>query len=47
MFTTIGLINEMGTTNWAYVAISAFIGVSAFIHALITMIQHDEELDNE
>jgi len=47
LFAAIGFINEMGTTNWTYVAISVFIGVSAFIHALITMIQHDKELDNE
>ena len=47
MLATIGFINEMGNANWAYVALSAFIGVSFFIFALITMVQKDNELDNE
>jgi len=47
MISTIGFINELGDTNWAYVALSAFIGVSFFIFAIITMIQKDNELDNE
>tara|TARA_B100001057_G_scaffold304054_1_gene304233 strand:- start:1409 stop:1621 length:213 start_codon:yes stop_codon:yes gene_type:complete len=47
LFTTVGLVNEIGETNWVYVAVSSFIGLSAFIHALITMINHDERLDNE
>jgi len=47
MLATIGFINEMSDTNWAYVAISAFIGISFFLFAVITAIQHDEELDNE
>jgi hypothetical protein len=46
-FVTVGLVNEVGETNWIYVAVSAFIGISALIHVLVIMINHDERLDNE
>jgi hypothetical protein len=46
-FVTVGLVNEVGETNWIYVALSAFIGISALIHVLVIMINHDERLDNE
>tara|TARA_B100001063_G_scaffold231112_1_gene244925 strand:+ start:791 stop:970 length:180 start_codon:yes stop_codon:yes gene_type:complete len=46
-FAAIGFTNEIGQTNLPLVAVTSFVGVTALIFAITTMVAHDERLDNE